>query len=258
MYPPPIIFGYQLDWFQDLQYLAIVVSILIFLIRRSYWKNHNIIYVAAFISLIIFLGYIGSRALEVLEGFLTNGSSWQKYSLMELLTNKGGMRWYGALLFNFAIFYLIIKFFNQQKLLGLIDEVVLAASGGLIIGKIGCGLSGHDCYGVPTNLPWGMRFPYGSMPSFLPVHPTPLYDAMVYAILFVALIWVAKNKKFAGQLIIYFLLVSCLVSVLVEIIRTNEAVFLNFSLAQIVYLFLLIATLVFFKKTKLNIKENIL
>lgn len=257
MYPPPIIFGYQLDWFQDLQYLAIAVSILIFLSRRNYWKNFNLLYVTAFVSLIIFLGYIGSRSLEVVEGFLTNGSSWQKYSLVELLRDKGGMRWYGALLFNFAVFYFIIKFFDKGKLLGLIDEIVLAASGGLIIGKVGCGLSGHGCYGIPTTLPWGMRFPYGSMPSFLPVHPTPLYDAFVYAILFGVLIWVARNKKFDGQLIIYFLIASSVTSFLIEIIRTNESVLLNFSLAQVIYLLVLISTIMFYRKTKLNIKENI-
>jgi len=251
MIPSPVIFGYQVDWFQDLQYVAIGFSILVFICRYNYWKSYKPIYVLAFVSLIIFLGYVGSRCIEVLEAVLTNSTVLQRFSIMDLLTESGGMRWYGALLFNFIAFYLIIKLFNKKELLGLNDEIVLAASGGLIIGKIGCGLSGHGCYGVPTNLLWGMRFSYGSMPSFLPVHPTPLYDAIVYALLFVLLIWIAKHKKFDGLLIIYFLIVSCVASILIEVVRTNEAVVLNLSLAQIVYIFLLIGTIVFYQN-KMN------
>lgn len=257
MIPSPVIFGYQVDWFQDLQYVAIACGILVFMLRRKYWKNFKSIYVFAFISLIIFLGYIGSRCIEVLEAVLTNSAVLQKFSIAELLTESGGMRWYGALLFNFVALYIIIIFFNKQVLFDLIDEIVLATSGGLVIGKIGCGLSGHGCYGIPTNLPWGMRFPYGSMPSFLPVHPTPFYDAIVYLILFIILIWLANNKKFDGQLIIYFLMTSCVASILIEVVRTNEAVFLSLSLAQIIYTFLLLGTILFYlnKNKKLAISN---
>lgn len=253
MLPSPVIFGYQVDWFQDLQYVGIVFSILVFVLRYKHWKTYQPVYVLAFIGLIIFLGYVGSRIIEVIEAIITNSDITEQFSLMELLTKQGGMRWYGALLFNFVAFYLIIKWFNKQQLVSLIDEIVLAASGGLIIGKLGCGLSGHGCYGVPTNLSWGMRFPYGSMPSYLPVHPTPIYDAIIYALLFIGLIWVAKNKKFDGQLIIYFLLTSCIASILIEMIRTNEAVFLSLSLAQIIYFLLLIATLIYCRRTQLKI-----
>lgn len=253
MIPSPTIFGHQVDWFQDLQYIAIGFSIIIFMLRYNFWKTNKIIYVFAFIGLIVFLGYAGGRIIEVIEALLINNAAAQQFSLLELLTTQGGTRWYGALLFNFIAFYLIIKLFNKKQLIGLIDEIVLAVSGGLIIGKIGCGLSGHGCYGIPTNLPWGMRFPYGSMPSYLPVHPTPIYDAIVYAFLFIGLIWVAKNKKFDGQLIIYFLLVSCIASILIEIIRTNEPVLFSMSLAQVIYFLLLIATLIYYKRTRLKI-----
>lgn len=257
MFQSPSIFGYQIDWFQDLQYAAIAVSILIFISRRSYWKRHHTLSVFAFISLIIFLGYIGSRVIEVAETIITNGVAAEKFSVVELLFSQGGMRWYGALLFNFIAFYVIIKLFNKKELLGLIDEIVLAASAGLVIGKMGCGLSGHGCYGVPTNLPWGMRFPYGSMPSYLPVHPTPLYDALVYGILFVSLVYISKNKKFDGLLIVYFLITSCVASILIEIVRTNDPVIFGLSLAQIIYFLLLIATVYFYAKTRSSFNNKV-
>lgn len=252
MFPSPVIFGHQVDWFQDLQYIGIGFSIFIFILRRKYWKAYKPIYVLAFVSLIIFLGYVGSRFIEVIEAIIINNAAAQKYSFIELLTKQGGMRWYGALLFNFMAFYFIIKIFNKKQLLGLIDEIVLAAAGGLIIGKVGCAISGHGCYGIPTNLPWGMRFPYGTMPSYLPVHPTPLYDAIVYTLLFVFLIWIGRSKKYNGQLIVYFLMISCITSILIEIIRTNEPVLFNMSLAQVVYLVLLVSTLIFYKSIKLK------
>lgn len=252
MFPSPVILGHQIDWFQDLQYMGIALSILIFVLRYRHWKTYQPVYVFAFVSLIVFLGYVGSRVIEVIEAILTNSVITEQFTLMELLTKQGGMRWYGALLFNFIAFYLIIRWFKIKRLVGLIDEIVLAVSGGLIIGKLGCGLSGHGCYGVATNLPWGMRFPYGSMPSYLPVHPTPIYDAIVYALLFVGLIWLANNKKFDGQLIIYFLLTSCIASILIEVVRTNEAVFLHMSLAQIIYCLLLVATIIYYRKAQLK------
>lgn len=252
MFPSPLIFGHQVDWFQDLQYVGIVISILVFIFRRSYLKIDKPLYLLSLILLIIFLGYVGARFIEVIEAILTNNLAAQKFSFFELLTKKGGTRIYGAFLFNFIFFAILIRFFKRNELLGFLDEIVIAGSAGIIFGKLGCQFSGHGCYGVPTNLPWGMRYPYGSMPSYLPVHPTPFYDAIVYALLFAALIYASKNKKFDGQMVVYFLLIVCVASILIEIVRNNEAVFLSMSLAQIVYIFLLFGTLIFYKKATLK------
>ncbi len=250
MFPSPIIFGYQVDWFQDLQYVAILASALVFIFRRSYLKIKNPIYVLLLISLVIFWGYTGARFIEVIEATLTNNLAAQRFSFIELLTSKGGTRIYGAFLFNFIFFAVLIGLFKRNELLGFLDEIVIAGSAGIIFGKLGCQFSGHGCYGVATNLPWGMRYPYGSMPSYLPVHPTPLYDVLVYAVLFLVLIYASKNKKFDGQILIYFLFTVCIASILIEIIRNNEAVFLNMSLAQIVYFIMLIGAIIFYRNAK--------
>ena len=44
------------------------------------------------------------------------------------------------------------------------------------IGRIGCQLAGDGDYGVPTDLPWGMSYPDGVVPTTERVHPTPLYE----------------------------------------------------------------------------------
>ena len=47
---------------------------------------------------------------------------------------------------------------------------------GQAIGRLGCFLAGC-CYGQPTELPWGVRFPAGGLPpSDVDLHPTQLYE----------------------------------------------------------------------------------
>ena len=51
-----------------------------------------------------------------------------------------------------------------------------------MFGRVGCFLNGC-CYGRPTTLPWGVKFPPGSFASLefgdTPVHPSQLYNAVV-------------------------------------------------------------------------------
>lgn len=66
------------------------------------------------------------------------------------------------------------------------DRFVFPILLGLIIGRIGCFLSGlyDDTYGLPTGLPWGVDFGDG-----VPRHPTQLYE-----IGFAALLWLALRR----------------------------------------------------------------
>ena len=78
--------------------------------------------------------------------------------------------------------------------------------------RVGCFLEGCD-YGRPTALPWGVRFPSGSLaaqahaaagwvpdgaPS-LPVHPTELYESML-GLLALALVALGRNGEAAQRL----------------------------------------------------------
>ncbi len=49
-----------------------------------------------------------------------------------------------------------------------LDLAAPAAAFGYGIGRIGCFLSGDGCYGLPTKLPWGMSFPHGIEPVYVP------------------------------------------------------------------------------------------
>ncbi len=56
------------------------------------------------------------------------------------------------------------------------------------VGRLGCLLAGDGTCGPPTDLPWGMSFPNGLVPTTVPVHPTPLYEALA-AFVIAAVLW---------------------------------------------------------------------
>lgn len=66
----------------------------------------------------------------------------------------------------------------------------LAAAYG--IGRIGCQLAGDGDYGPPSDLPWAMAYPEGVVPTTVAVHPTPVYEVLMMAVVF-ALLWRARR-----------------------------------------------------------------
>jgi phosphatidylglycerol:prolipoprotein diacylglycerol transferase len=126
-------------------------------------------------------------------------------------------------------------------------EVIDLLSPGLVIGyavtRVGCFLNGC-CYGIPTTLPWGVRFHADGVSGALtpPSHPTQLYAVGASALIYIALVAVEGRRRFAGQV---FLSYVCLYSVyrfLVEILRkgvTADVAFLGLTQAQIVSILML-------------------
>mmetsp|Transcript_26286 Transcript_26286/g.57023 ORF Transcript_26286/g.57023 Transcript_26286/m.57023 type:complete len:313 (-) Transcript_26286:116-1054(-) len=85
---------------------------------------------------------------------------------------------------------------------------------GHTIGKIGCFVSGDGCYGPyadPQKIPWAMSFPNGMMPIDEPVHPTPLYEAVLsFTVFWVSRTWIplpqpeaAAGRRTALVLVLY-------------------------------------------------------
>lgn len=95
----------------------------------------------------------------------------------------------------------------------LADSAVPALALGLVLMRTGCFLRGC-CFGVPTDLPWGVTFPPGShawthqfvtgrtgiLAAFGhvdPVHPTQLYEMAAAVILAAVAIWVMQRRRLA-------------------------------------------------------------
>ena len=118
----------------------------------------------------IFGAAVGSRALHVFEHFaalLRNG---------DLQAWLGGKSVLGGLMGGTLGAELGKRWVGWRRSTG--DAWVPAIAVGLIIGRIGCQLSGlwDDTYGTPTTLPWGWDYGDG-----VPRHPTALYEIVLVA-----------------------------------------------------------------------------
>ena len=152
-----------------------------------------------------------------------------------LLISRFGFAWFGGFLGGFAAL-LILGRREKIPTLAFLDASSPAAAVGYAIGRIGCLLSGDGDYGIPTNLPWGMSFPNGVVPTTERVHPTPLYEFFVW-MLIAYLLWrigarVLQRKESAGLVFCAYLVLTGIARFLVEIIRLNPRSFFGMSNAQ--------------------------
>jgi phosphatidylglycerol:prolipoprotein diacylglycerol transferase len=73
---------------------------------------------------------------------------------------RGGLEFLGGVILAIAaiLFYLL---YHKLPVRRYFDILAIGLMLGLAFGRVGCFLYG-DCYGKPTELPWGVRFPYNS------------------------------------------------------------------------------------------------
>ncbi len=132
----------------------------------------------------------------------------------------------------------------------MLDVASPAAAMGYGIGRIGCLISGDGDYGIPTSLPWGMRFPNGIVPTTERVHPTPIYEFLVAALIFWILWRLGARgiKKHAPNGIIFaaYLILTGIARFLVEIIRINPRSFFGMTNAQAASVVSVLAGMVLF------------
>jgi phosphatidylglycerol:prolipoprotein diacylglycerol transferase len=119
-------------------------------------------------------GLLGAKLLYVAE-HMSSEPAW------DLLTDRGGMSWFGGLVGGLAA-GLLMMVRKRWPIAAVLSAATPALALGHLLGRIGCFLVGDD-YGRPTTLPWGVSFPQGLPPTFVPVHPTQLYEAAFLGVL---------------------------------------------------------------------------
>jgi phosphatidylglycerol:prolipoprotein diacylglycerol transferase len=179
------------------------------------------------VAIAVVAGIVGAKVWHILDTpseFRLDG--WR------VLYDTAGFAWYGGLVFGIGA--LVIQGW-RAKIGGLriLDLAAPAAAIGYGIGRIGCFLSGDGCYGVPTNLPWGMAFPHGIDPVFVPVHPTPLYEMAAGILIGWFLYWRGGKSHATGAILGQYFLLSGVARFLVEFIRRNPRVLWGLSNAQL-------------------------
>ena len=115
------------------------------------------------------------------------------------------------------------------------DLVAPALALGYAVGRIGCQLAGDGDYGIPSDVPWAMAYPNGTVPTTDEVHPTPVYEFLAMSAV-AGVLWRLRDSLPAGGLFALYLVLAGLERFLVEFVRRNEAVLFGLSLAQLVSL----------------------
>lgn len=102
---------------------------------------------------------------------------------------EGGMSFHGGFL---GVLVAMAIFAHRHKLtwLALMDFVAPLVPPGLGAGRIGNFING-ELWGRPTDVPWGMIFPYA---DHLPRHPSQLYEFALEGVVLFALLWWYSGK----------------------------------------------------------------
>ena len=115
---------------------------------------------------------------------------------------EGGLASHGGVLGIIISTWIYSKKVSRKSMLWAFDKLVVPT--GLVSCFIRLGnLMNHEIYGVPTDKPWAFRFilnlhswKAGAEPLYtLPVHPTQLYEALCYLIIFGVCLWLYFKKK---------------------------------------------------------------
>jgi prolipoprotein diacylglyceryltransferase len=141
---------------------------------------------------------------------------------------------YGGLLFAIlaAASYLKIA---RVPVAPFFDSVSVGAGLTFTLVRTGCFLAGCD-YGLPTSLPWGVRFPPGSLAAVdharrgfvpagapsLPVHPTQLYEAELGALAAAVAALVLRGPRRDGRAFAAFLVVYACGRFAIELLRGDQ------------------------------------
>ncbi|MBW3607453.1 MAG: prolipoprotein diacylglyceryl transferase [Actinobacteria bacterium] len=150
-----------------------------------------------------------------------------------------GLVWFGGLLGGAAGVLLWARrrgMFN----LTLLDACSPALAIGYAVGRIGCQLSGDGDYGSATDLPWGMAYPDGVVPTTEIVHPTPIYETVAMCLVAWAL-WRGRDALRPGLLFACYLVLAGCERFLVEFVRRNEPVLAGLTEAQLLSLVMIAA-----------------
>ncbi len=106
---------------------------------------------------------------------------------------------------------------------------------GYAIGRVGCQLSGDGDYGRATDLPWGMAYPEGTVPTTDEVHPTPVFETIAVGLIALAL-WNLRDRVRPGVLFGLYLVLAGVERILIELIRRNDPAFAGLTPAQLLSL----------------------
>jgi len=157
-------------------------------------------------------GRIGYTLVYNLPGFIDD-------PLVILRIWQGGMSYHGGMVGVFIAMWLYARH-TRRTFFFVSDYLAPLVPIGLGAGRIGNFING-ELWGRPTDLPWGMVFPFVDN---LPRHPSMLYEALLEGLVFFIILWVYSRKPRPTMAVSgLYLLVYGSFRFLVEFVRMPDA-----------------------------------
>lgn len=203
--------------------------------------------------------YAGDALLAAVIGGLVGAKLWYVALTGGGLFSRGGFVWYGGF-FGGVAGVALASYLRRIPIRYTMDLCAAPLALGYALGRVGCFLVNDD-YGIPSTLPWAMKFPQGLPPStvsnltawgvtFPPdvdpnqvvaVHPTQLYETMA---MFAIFVWLWRRRAHAhgrGWLFGAYLLLAGAERFMIELIRAKDDRLLGaFTVAQLTSIVLVI------------------
>jgi len=193
-------------------------------------KNSEIL-----IIMLLVIGVIGAKLMFILKNPEKSA----------LLLSGTGFSSQGAIIGALIATYLF-TFYQKAKLYKILDSAAPAAILAYAIARIGCFLSGDDCHGIPSELPWAMSFPEGIEQTLTRVHPVPLYEVIYSFIIFALLLTRQRSKTKPFSQFFTLLGMWGVCRFMVEFVTTNPKIVFFMTGSQFGALIMALSALIYF------------
>jgi prolipoprotein diacylglyceryl transferase len=149
---------------------------------------------------------------------------------------EGGLASHGGVLGIIVAVYFYSRKVSHRSMMWTFDKLVTPTGLAAALIRI-ANLVNHEIYGHPTDLPWGFRFitnlpawkRQGAEPVFSPpCHPTQLYEAACYLLIFALCMWLYfKKDAWKREGLIFGIFMACLFTArfLIEFLKNNQEAF---------------------------------
>src|ERR687894_274939 len=171
-------------------------------------------------------GLVGSRTDYLIQ-------NWDDVSddLLGNLFSGSGLVWFGGVVGG-ALGVVLWARWRGWLGVQMLDTGAGPLAIGYAVGRVGCQVSGDGDYGEPSDLPWAMAYPEGTVPTTEEVHPTPVYETFAMGLAAV-LLWNLRDRLAPGVLFGLYLMLAGLGRFLVEFIRRNDVVAAGLTVPQL-------------------------
>ena len=195
--------------------------------RRLKELDHPVDWVYEMVFAALIGGLVGSRIDYLIQ-------NWDQVSgdLLGNIFSGSGLVFFGGLAGG-AIGVIIWAVRKGALSWTLADAAAVPITVGYAVGRVGCQLSGDGDYGTETDLPWGMAYPEGTVPTTDEVHPTPVYETVTMGLAALVL-WRLRDRFAPGVLFGLYLVIVGVERFLIELIRRNDSVAAGLTLPQLV------------------------